>query len=75
MSKRLQRTKKKLDVKGINLTGNIYNIKVVAGGDVFYGVKAISPSGQMYDVKGIDQDDNVTVNGVKVKAHVKALPQ
>ena len=43
--------------------------------DPFFGVKAISPSGQMYDVKGIAMEDAFIVNGVKVKAHIKALPQ
>lgn len=32
-------------------------------------------SGNFYDVKGISTGENDMVNGVSVKAHVKALPQ
>ena len=43
----------------------------------FQGVKAISPDGRMYDVKGINMAaDRVEakVSGVEVAAHIKALP-
>ncbi len=47
-------------------------------GGAIYGVKAISPSGQLHDVKGVKvlkEPVEATVNGVAVRAHVKALPQ
>jgi hypothetical protein len=43
-----------------------------------YGVKAVSRSGHVYDIKGVkmsDEDVEMTYEGVEVKAHVKALPQ
>ena len=49
----------------------------VANGDQM-GVKAISPHGVFYDVKGIKfsaDDQETMLNGAAVRAHVKALPQ
>ncbi|MBK9631591.1 MAG: hypothetical protein IPO62_11085 [Saprospiraceae bacterium] len=65
----------RLDVKGVIREGNIVHIKVVDKDGKLYGIKAISTSGNFYDVKGISTGENDMVNGVSVKAHVKALPQ
>ena len=68
----------KLDVKGVSRTGNIIDIKAINKAGAFYGIKAISPEGQLNDVKGIkmsQEDQEATVNGVAVHAHIKALPQ
>ena len=67
----------KLDVKGINPSGSIIQIKAIAKDGTFYGVKAISPKGSLHDVKGVkftDDQTQMTHNGVKVFAHIKALP-
>ena len=67
-----------LDVKGVRRSGNIIHIKAINKEGAFYGIKAISPEGQLNDVKGIkmSKDDlELLVNGVKVHAHIKALPQ
>jgi hypothetical protein len=68
----------RLDVKGIKRSGNIIDIKAINREGAFYGVKAISPEGLLNDVKGVKmykEDLEATINGVKVHAHVKALPQ
>ncbi|MEO8067915.1 MAG: hypothetical protein ABI599_09515 [Flavobacteriales bacterium] len=68
----------KLDVKGVSRSGNVYNIKVVGPSGDLMGVKAISPHGLFYDVKGVkfsSDDKEMDLNGVAVRAHVKALPQ
>jgi len=69
---------RKLDVKGVERVGNLIHVKVVNEDGEFYGIKAISPDGELNDVKGIkiNKDDLETeINGQKVFAHVKALPQ
>lgn len=68
----------KLDVKGIARSGHIIHIKAIGPDRELYGVKAISPEGRMHDVKGVkmtDGPDEGQVNGVRVAAHIKALPQ
>ncbi len=68
----------KMDVKGISRAGNIIHLKTIHKGVVFYAIKAISPDGKLYDVKGIKMSKEKlesTMNGVKVSAHIKALPQ
>lgn len=55
-----------MDIKAINKEG------------AFYGVKAISPDGQLNDIKGVkmmDEDLELEINKVEVYAHIKALPQ
>ncbi len=67
----------KLDVKGVSRTGRIIQVKALGPQREIYAVKAISPSGQMRDVKGVktsDEELEATVSGVKVFAHVKAVP-
>jgi len=76
--KALTSTGDKLDVKGVSRSGNIIDIKAITKEGIFYGIKAISPEGQLNDVKGVkmtNDDLELTVNGVEVHAHVKALPQ
>jgi len=68
----------RLDVKGVSRAGNIIDIKAINDEGTFYGIKAISPEGQLNDVKGVkmfSNDQEATVNGVEVHAHIKALPQ
>ncbi len=51
--------------------------KLLAQRGELYGVKAISPKGKVYDIKGVkmtDQEVAAKINGVPVHAHVKALP-
>ncbi|MEI9943033.1 MAG: hypothetical protein WDN26_02320 [Chitinophagaceae bacterium] len=58
--------------------GKCYSAKSDHKNGDFYGIKALSAKGQLYDVKGIKlSSDSVeaTVNGVAVYAHIKALPQ
>jgi hypothetical protein len=69
---------KRLDVKGVGRSGNIYHIKVISENGDRMAVKAISPHGLFYDVKGLkfsSEDEEMRLNGVAVRAHVKALPQ
>ena len=59
-------------------SGNVFDIKTLAPDGREMGVKAISPHGLFYDVKGVKlnaADAEGTVNGVAFRAHVKALPQ
>ncbi len=79
------------DVKAIEESGNLHlmDIKAFVGGkrlpvkvlvsdDQFAPVKAISPDGHLHDVKGLKmskEDVELTISGVVVLAHIKALPQ
>ena len=66
----------KLDVKGIRRFGNIIIMKAITKEGKYIGVKAISPEGKMNDVKGIKLlkgEQEMTLNGVSVNAHVKAM--
>lgn len=68
----------KLDVEGIARSGHIIHIKAIGPGRQLYGVKAISPEGRMHDVKGIKMMGSpveMTMSGVQIAAHIKALPQ
>ncbi len=67
-----------LDVKGVRRSGNIVHLKAIDKEGAFYGVKAISPDGELNDVKGIKiakEETDLEMNGLKIYAHVKALPQ
>ena len=67
---------RKLDVKGTLQEGNVIHLKAIDG-DKQLGVKAISENGAQYDVKGLKFSSDrteVQVQGVAVRAHVKALP-
>lgn len=68
----------KLDVIGGKRSGNLIQIMAVQENGEQYGVKAISPEGELNDVKGVkmlDDDVEMEISGVKIYAHVKALPQ
>lgn len=68
----------RLDVKGVKKSGNITHIKAIDRTGAFYGIKAISPDGMLNDVKGVkmtEADQEGVIHGVKVHAHIKALPQ
>ncbi|WP_299519163.1 hypothetical protein [Winogradskyella sp.] len=65
-------------IQGIQRTGNTVSIRVMGKDNKTFKVFAISPEGNVNDVKGIKMlRDNIetVVNGVKVYAHVKALHQ
>ena len=67
-----------LDVKGVNPAGHIVDIKALGPDGVLYGIKSISPEGRVYDVKGVKMKGasvEMTINGVAIGAHIKALPQ
>ena len=69
---------KKLDVKGVERVGNIIHVKAINEDGDFYGIKAISPDGELNDVKGVKMNTEeleTEINGQKVYAHVKAIPQ
>lgn len=58
--------------------GSIIHIKVVNTDGKLYAVKALSPTGELHDVKGVKMladEIEAKVAGVSVAAHVKALPQ
>ena len=68
----------KLDVKAVSRAGQILDIKAIGEGHQFFGIKAVSPDGHVYDVKGVKMSDELIegeVNGISVRAHIKALPQ
>lgn len=68
----------KLDVKGIERSGNVVSIRAIDKEGEFYNVKAISPKGMMNDIKGIKintKEKEMTLNGFNVYAHVKAMHQ
>lgn len=67
----------RLDVKGVAHAGHIVHIKAIGPRNELYGVKAVSPTGMFHDVKGIrmEEDEGALVNGARIHAHVKALPQ
>ena len=67
-----------LPVKGIGRSGNIVYIKAIGKDAAFYSVFAISPEGQVNDVKGVKMLKTTVetiINGVAIFAHVKALRQ
>ncbi|NND79167.1 MAG: hypothetical protein HKN53_04655, partial [Maribacter sp.] len=69
---------RKLDVKGVQRVGNLIHVKAINKDGDFYGIKAISPDGELNDVKGVKinkVDLETEINGQKVFAHIKALPQ
>lgn len=68
----------RLDVKGVSANGAVIDIKAINVSGNYLGVKAISPNGQLNDVKGIKMNSEsleTIINGVRVHAHVKAIPQ
>ena len=67
-----------IDVKGISKTGNIVHLRAIRPQVIMYSIIAVSPNGQVNNVKGIkmmDQEVETVIHGVKIFAHVKALKQ
>ena len=67
-----------LDVIGSSRSGNLIHIKAVQTNGDLYGVKAISPEGELNNVKGVKmlkEDVEIEISGVKIYAHLKAVPQ
>ncbi len=66
-----------IDVKGVNRDGNTINIAAVDVGGKYIPLKAISPAGVVRDIKGVKfmgENVEMELGGVKVLAHLKALP-
>tara|TARA_R110000772_G_scaffold130609_1_gene238906 strand:+ start:177 stop:719 length:543 start_codon:yes stop_codon:yes gene_type:complete len=67
-----------LDVKGTSKSGNIIHLRAIDKDFKRYNIIAISPLGNVMGVKGvkmIDAEVESVVNGVKIFAHVKSIPQ
>ncbi|WP_296386005.1 hypothetical protein [Winogradskyella sp.] len=67
-----------LPVKGIGQSGTIVHIRAIGKDNLFYNVFAISPEGQVNDVKGVKMlktTVETVIYGVSIYAHVKALLQ
>ncbi len=63
---------------GSKRSGNLIHIKAIQKNGDLYGVKAISPEGELNDVKGVKmlkEDVELEISGVKIYAHIKAVPQ
>ncbi len=76
--KAVTETRELLPVKGVGRSGNIVYIKAIGKDAAFYSVFAISPEGQVNDVKGVKMlkpTVETTIEGVSIFAHVKALRQ
>lgn len=76
--KAVTKTGELLPVKGIGRSGNIVYIKAIGKDTTFYSVFAISPKGQVNDVKGVKMLKTTVetkIEGVAIFAHVKALRQ
>lgn len=67
-----------LPVKGVSQSGNIVHIRAIYEDIIYYNVIAISPDGMTNGVKGIKMSSDeveTIINGVKVFAHIKSMPQ
>ena len=67
-----------LDVKGTSKSGNIVHLRAIDKDHKRFNILAISPLGDVMAVKGIkmmDTEVEAVINGVKVFAHVKSIPQ
>lgn len=66
-----------LDVKGVSRDGNTINVAVVRGEGDYIQLKAVSPDGVERSVKGVKfirENVEMELAGVKVMAHLKAIP-
>lgn len=66
-----------LDVKGVSRIGNTVKIAAIDQSENYIPVKAISNEGitrDIYGIKFISDNTEMELQGVKVMAHVKALP-
>jgi len=67
---------KELDVKAYyNSKTGQYDVKCLSRYGIKLGMKAISPSGQVYDVKGIKDLPGQGDLAIEIHAHLKAKPQ
>jgi len=76
--KAITETGELLPVKGVGKSGIVVHIRAIGKDNSFHTVFAISPEGQVNDVKGIKMLSTTletTLNGVSIFAHVKALRQ
>jgi hypothetical protein len=67
-----------LDVKGTSKSGNIVHLRAIDKDYKRYNIIAISPYGNVMAVKGVkmmDTEVEAVINGVKIFAHVKSIPQ
>ncbi len=64
-----------LDIKGSQVSTNMYNIDCVTDDDSRLGLKAVSPTGQVLPIKGIVNLPNEKGVGIEVTAHIKAMPE
>jgi len=67
-----------LDVKGTSKSGNIIHLRAIDKDFKRYNIIAISPLGNVMAVKGVKMMDTEVegeINGVKIFAHVKSIPQ
>jgi hypothetical protein len=66
-----------LDVKGVSRDGNTINVAAIKGEGDYMPLKAISPDGVERNVKGVKfmrENVEMELSGVKILAHLKALP-
>lgn len=66
-----------LDVKGISRDGNTINVAAVISEGNYMPLKAVSPDGVERSIKGIKflrENVEMDMSGVKVLAHLKAIP-
>ena len=76
--KAITETGELLPVKGVGQSGIVVHIRAIDEDNSFHSIFAISPEGQVNDVKGIKMlttNLETTINGVSIFAHVKALRQ
>ena len=67
-----------LDVKGTSKSGNIVHLRAIDKDYKRYNIIAISPYGNVMAAKGVkmmDTEVEAVINGVKIFAHVKSIPQ
>lgn len=66
-----------LDVKGVSRDGNTINVAAVKGEGDYIPLKAVSPEGVERSIKGVKfmrENIEMELNGVKILAHLKAIP-
>ena len=76
--KGITNTGKLLDVKAIRRPDQDkyhYDIKCVMPNGALAGLKAISPTGQVYDIKGFGFLPNEKTLDINIQGHIKGVPQ
>jgi hypothetical protein len=66
---------KTLDIKGSQVSTNLYNIDCITDDDERLGVKAVSPTGHVVVIKDIVNLPNEKGIRIEITAHVKAVPE